>query len=263
MHKILAFVACGLVAACGGGGGGGGGGGSSSGGGSTPMDIGGIYNGSVTENGQSLALQGIITADGNAQFVESGSGPVAMVSPNAAVQTTTGSYSSGPDAAIYALNGTTLDNGMGNEAVSISATFVSQQSISGTFKDSVASGTFTLSFDGSYYNMPVSVPLIAGTYTCSSGCGTVSIADDGTMIMTTSSGNTSYNFSGTITVPDSNHNGFDVQLSATNSSLPPYTGVAIFVPVAFSTVSKPQVVLALNTVNTGLYAVLTLQTAPP
>lgn len=247
---ITALTACG----------GGGSGSSSSGGGGNTL-VGGIYNGSITDNGQTYTLTGIIDETGNARFVEATStAPIVLVTPGTEITSTDESYKSGPNAAAYALccTGFVFSNGQSTEPVTIAATIDPRTSINGTFTDGNGTGSFALTYDATHYQQASSLSLIAGTYAYSYGgaTGTITITASGGVSGTDSQGRV---YSGTVTVPDATYNAYDVLITQTNVSPAPgsYSGVAAYYPA--SNGQAAQLRVAMNNGPSAFYAVLTAQ----
>ncbi len=256
---VAAVLGCIITTLTACGGGGGGNGNSSTGGGNVP--VGGIYNGSITESGQTYTLMGIVDEIGNATFVESNStAPVALVTPGTEITSANGSYNSGPNAAAYALccTGFTFSNGQSTERVAISATIDPRTSINGTFTDAGGSGTFTLTYDAAHYQQASSLSLIAGTYAYSYGgaTGTITIASNGTV---SGSDNQGRVYSGTVTVQNAAYNAYDVLITQTNANpaLGSYSGLAAYYPAAGGRSAELHV--AMNNGSSAFYAVLTAQ----
>lgn len=268
VHTILKSVTAVLgavaLADCGGGGGN-----------STPTHYatnimaGGIWHGTLTQNGQTTPLLGLISESGDSQFVQSpGVTPGAIIYPGTFLGIDGGNtYNSLSYAYIV---------GQSSQAVPVvvNATVDPRTRITGTIANTHGiNDSFTFDdYDAAAYEQPSSLAMIAGNYF---GCGScvavggatpgisVTIYTNGTLTGYIPAGNTSYPIQGTVSVPNAAYNLYGVQFfeqiqqgGVTNDYS--FSGVATYTPAANGQVAQLTLIVTAGNAG-GAYWVLTPQ----
>jgi hypothetical protein len=235
--RALFLASCILLSACGGGSGGGGSGGGSSGG--KPPNPGGIFNGNLTQNGNSVPLMAFIDENGTAMALELLPDQVVIVpavAPNTITPDSNGNFTLNYDAYDNQGSGlcmSSLDPG------TIKAVLTARTSIVGSVTSGCANGSaVSLAYDAPNYERPASLGTIAGTYVLAYYGGrqrytvgtlyqaTITIGAAGAI----SGSDGSCSYGGTVSVVDPAYNMYDVTLADSCTSDGPASGVAAYFP---------------------------------
>jgi len=235
----MAMIACG--------GGGGDGGGSSSPSLST-QSIAGIWEGTLTSTvvHQQYSVIGIISESGTARFVNATWG----AQYSATVDTNGNSFSANTTA--YAPFGGWFPNGSTVGAVTLSGTFTTKGSIVGTYSGVGDSGSYSLRYN-SLYEMPSSLPTIAGTWSAPIYTDTETLTIDLNGDITGSS-TTGCTFAGHVSIIDSAYNAYEITIVIDHCGQEngTYSGLA--------TITDPAKNTAVVSVSSAAYSYVRLMT---
>lgn len=204
--SVILVVSTLLTAACGGG---------DSGGSTSPpkptpiATTPGIYSGSFTSStsGTGGDLVGIVTADGQARFFSTTNGGQYFGSVPTTGTTVTGTVTG------IAPGGTTWPDLTLSAPFTLTVTAKAQSSLTGSYSGGGDQGTFSFTYQP-IYERPSSLAIVAGVYTGTPNGDTTTVAIDANGVVT---GSDSYGcvYNGSVTVPNSAANYYDVSVTAT------------------------------------------------
>jgi hypothetical protein len=197
---------------------------------------GGVFTGTLTPAGTTTGdtLDGLITENGDGFLVDTTHPAVYRLTPTVSGDTLTAPFMG------YEPKGSTFADGTTTETGTFTGTVQSRDAISGSYTaQSNASGSYSLSYVASLYQVPTPLTTLAGTYqftlTSSTTTDTVTLTIDSTGALT-GSDTENCTYSGTVTIPDPQFDAQQVKFSTTCDLLDKtsYTGLSTYRPATSS-----------------------------